>query len=186
MADISVAGDELEAAAPRPAGPLPSLAAVLAAEGERRILWAPVWFGSGIAVYFALLVEPPLWLGLAAFAAAISVAVLLWRRRAWRSAALCLALAAAGFALITETTRERAAPMLGHRIGAVALTGRVIDIDTLDRGWRIVMAPDAVPGLDQGLDRVGAHEPGPPGDHDLHHRPPAPRRGPGYPRPVPT
>jgi competence protein ComEC len=150
MADISVAGDELEAVAPRPAGPLASLTAALAAEGERRILWAPVWFGSGLALYFALLVEPPLWLGLAAFAVAAAIAILIWRRRAWRSAVLCLALLAGGFALITETTRERAAPMLDRRIGSAALTGRVIDIDTLDRGWRIVMAPDTVPGLDPG------------------------------------
>ena len=54
MADISVAGDELEAAAPRPAGPLASFTTALAAEGERRILWAPVWFGSGIALYFGI------------------------------------------------------------------------------------------------------------------------------------
>src|ERR1700722_6098568 len=68
----------------------------------------------------------------------------------WRSAALCVALAAGGFALVAAATSERAAPMLDHRIGAVGLTGRVIDIDTLDRGWRIVMAPDTVPGLDPG------------------------------------
>jgi hypothetical protein len=65
-----------------------------------------------------------------------------------RSACLCLAIAAAGFALIAETTRERAAPMLERRLGPVAVTGRVIDIDTMERGWRIIIAPDALPGLD--------------------------------------
>src|SRR4029077_18860147 len=29
----------------------------------------------------------------------------------------------------------------------VAITGSVMDIDTLDRGWRIIIAPDALPGL---------------------------------------
>ena len=150
MADISVASGELEAAARRPTGALATLGAALAAEGERRILWAPVWFGSGIALYFSLLFEPPLWLGVAAFVAALAFAALVWQRRVWRSAALCGALAAGGFALVAATTSERAAPMLDHHIGSVALTGRVVDIDTLDRGWRIVMAPDAVPGLDPG------------------------------------
>jgi hypothetical protein len=28
------------------------------------------------------------------------------------------------------------------------MTGRVIDIDTLDRGWRVIIAPDALTGLD--------------------------------------
>jgi competence protein ComEC len=75
-------------------------------------------------------------------------AIFLRRRSAWYSAALCLAIGAAGFALIGETSRERAAPMLDRRLGPIAITGRVIDIDTMDRGWRIVMAPDALPGLD--------------------------------------
>ena len=35
-----------------------------AAEGERRLLWLPVFFGAGIGVYFALTVEPPLWPGI--------------------------------------------------------------------------------------------------------------------------
>ncbi len=38
--------------------------------------------------------------------------------------------------------------MLARRLGPVAITGRVVDVDTLDRGWRIIVAPDAVPGLD--------------------------------------
>ena len=38
--------------------------------------------------------------------------------------------------------------MLDRRLGPVSFTGRVIDIDTLDRGWRIIVAPDTLPGLD--------------------------------------
>ena len=36
------------------------LAYRLAAEGERRLLWLPVFFGVGIGIYFLLKVEPPL------------------------------------------------------------------------------------------------------------------------------
>ena len=40
--------------------------------------------------------------------------------------------------------------MLQRRLGPVAVTGRVVDIDSLDRGWRVVVAPDPLPGLDPG------------------------------------
>jgi competence protein ComEC len=73
---------------------------------------------------------------------------LLRQRPVWHRIALCAAIAAAGFALIAEIVRERAAPMLDHRLGPIAITGRVIDIDTMERGWRIVVAPDPLAGLD--------------------------------------
>jgi competence protein ComEC len=49
--------------------------------------------------------------------------------------------------------------MLDRRLGPVAVTGRVIDIDTVARGWRVVIATDAVPGLDASLQprRVRIH-----------------------------
>ena len=148
MADISVAGDELEAAPSGHGGKLAGLAAALAAEAERRILWLPVFFGCGIALYFALTVEPPPWAGLAATAVAGAALAATWRRPAWRRVAWCLAFAAAGFAAIEEASREHAAPMLERRLGPVAFTGRVVDIDALGTGWRIVVAPDTLPGLD--------------------------------------
>ena len=133
---------------------VPAIGASYAAESDRRILWLPVFFGSGIALYFALTVEPPLWLGPAIAGAAWLAAWLLRRLPVWRSAALCLAIGAAGLALITATARERPAPMLDRRLGPVAFTGRVIDIDTLDRGWRIIVAPDALPGLARPSSRI--------------------------------
>ncbi len=148
MADISLGEERLEAASSRRSGPFRAIGAALAAEGDRRILWLPVLFGAGIALYFALTGEPPLWLGPVAVIAALAVAILLRRWPAGRAAALCLAVGAAGFALIGETARERAAPMLDHRLGPIALTGRVVDIDTMERGWRIIVEPDPMTGLD--------------------------------------
>ncbi len=46
------------------------LEAALAGERERWALWLPVCPGLGVALYFALAVEPPLWLGAAGVAAA--------------------------------------------------------------------------------------------------------------------
>jgi len=56
MVEISVAGEGLEAPSRR-GGPLASLAAALAGESERHVLWLPVWFGSGIAVYFGIMYQ---------------------------------------------------------------------------------------------------------------------------------
>jgi len=147
MAEISIADEGLDAP-PRRAGPFHGLAAAFAAENDRRILWLPVIFGAGIALYFALTIEPPVWLAPAIALAASSAALSARRWPAWRGAAWCLMIGAAGFALVAETARERAAPMLDRRLGPVAVTGRVIDIDTMERGWRIIVAPDPLPGLD--------------------------------------
>src|ERR1700753_929907 len=85
--------------APRP-GWLRGLGERLAAEGERRFLWLPVFFGAGIGIYFSLTFEPPLWPALAVALAGVSLAVLLRRQAGWGEAALAFALLAAGFALM--------------------------------------------------------------------------------------
>jgi len=127
--------------------PLAYLADALAAEGDRRILWLPVFFATGIALYFTPRVEPPWWLGVAATAAALIPAILFRRRPVLRNAAIALAFCGAGLAVMQQARWERGAPMLERRLGPVALTGRVIDVDLLDRGWRVIVAPDPLPGL---------------------------------------
>jgi competence protein ComEC len=144
---MTVAGEGLAAAPRRRFRPLAALAEALAAEGERRILWLPVFFGAGIALYFTLTVEPQWWLGLAATIAAIALAAALRRSPVGRGVAIVLAFVAAGFAMIQLARWEHGTPLLERRLGSVALTGRVIDIDQLNRGWRVIIAPDPLPGL---------------------------------------
>ena len=127
--------------------PLAYLGDALAAEGDRRILWLPVFFATGIALYFTPTVEPPWWLGLAATAAALVPAIVFRRRPVLRNTMLALAFCGAGLAVMQQARWERGAPMLERRLGPVALTGRVIDVDLLDRGWRVIIAPDPLPGL---------------------------------------
>jgi hypothetical protein len=55
MAEISAAGQGFEDAIRRRPNPFRALAAALAAEGERRVLWLPVLFGSGVALYFGIM-----------------------------------------------------------------------------------------------------------------------------------
>ena len=38
--------------------------------------------------------------------------------------------------------------MLQRRLGPLAVSGRVVDIDLVERGWRIVIEADPLPGLD--------------------------------------
>ena len=52
----------------------------LLAERERWLLWLPVGMGVGIALYFALSREPPLWLGAAGLALVSMVLLWLWWR----------------------------------------------------------------------------------------------------------
>jgi competence protein ComEC len=60
-----------------------------------------------------------------------------------------------------ETTREREASMLQRRLGPVMVTGRVVDVDLLEKGWRLVTAPDPLSGLGAGEQprRVRLHIP---------------------------
>ncbi len=127
-----------------------ALADRFAAEDDRRFLWLPVFFGAGIGAYFALTLEPPLWPAIAAAAAGIGLVLLLRRQAGWCEAALAFAALAAGFALMRETAWERQAPMLQRHLGPIAVTGRVVDIEQVEKGWRIVIDADPLPGLDAG------------------------------------
>ena len=150
MADLAVAGGGIGAAPGRRFRPLTAVAAALAAEGDRRVLWLAVFFGAGIACYFALTFEPPRWVGIAAILAAAAAVAALHRRVPWREAAIALAFVAAGFAVMQQARVEHGTPMLQRRLGPLALTGRVIDIDRAERGWRLILAPDPLPGLAAG------------------------------------
>ena len=148
MADAAIAGIRPGLVLAWSARLFDALSERLAVEGERRLLWLPVFFGAGIGTYFALKVEPPLWLGLAAAIAAGCLVFAVRRHPPLCEAALALAVFAVGFALIRETAWERGTPMLQRHLGPVVVTGRVIDIDAMDKGWRLIIAPDPLPGLD--------------------------------------
>ena len=105
------------------AGPelLSWLVANLLAERERWLLWLPVGLGTGIAAYFALPLEPPLWLG----AAGLLLATLLLAWSGWRLSAdafqscapglLGLVVVLLGFTVATLRTDLVDAPVLDRR-----------------------------------------------------------------------
>src|SRR5579872_5765589 len=129
MTDAVFPGGRLDAASEWRAWLFRALPDRLAAEGDRRLLWLPVYFGAGIGIYFALKFEPPLWPSIAAASAGVGLVVALRRHPGWCEAALAFTALAAGFALMCETAWERQAPMLQRHLGPISITGRVVDID---------------------------------------------------------
>jgi competence protein ComEC len=123
----------------------------LIAERGRWALWLPAFMGAGIGAYFWLTAEPPYWLapiGIACGAAACAIAA--GRFPAWLMPAAALTVAFAGFGLAQLQTWLVAAPVIQHRLGPVEIPGRLVSVDPLPEGTRIVIAPSAVARLSPG------------------------------------
>jgi competence protein ComEC len=125
----------------------------LAAERERWGLWVPVGFAFGIASYFVLDSEPWPFLGLVVAILALGTAAL--ARRSAHAAAprillvmLPIGVVAAGFAAAQLETWRNSTRMIDHPLGAVAVTGRVIDVEALVDGTRVTLMPETIEHLD--------------------------------------
>jgi competence protein ComEC len=113
----------------------------LLAERARWALWLPVALGLGIAVYFALLSEPPLASGAAALGLSL---VALWparRHPALVAPAVGFVAVSLGFSAAQLAAWSSAAPVLDRRLGPVAVEGRVIEVDLLPEGRRLLVEP---------------------------------------------
>ena len=142
-----------------PATPKPSpwarlriwLSEQVAAQTLRWRLWAPVAFGGGCAVYFALKTEPPLW-PLVLLAVVIGVGWRIVRRLGWaRTATLPLMLAAfftLGLAVAKLRTEAVTAPIAPAMEEPTVIEGWVVDVDSPGAaGPRVVLAPVRIRGL---------------------------------------
>jgi competence protein ComEC len=128
--------------------PVRWLGACFAAERERWILWAPVGIGLGVVGYFALPEEPPGWIGAVAASLLVLLSVLLRRRDGALLVCLALLTPALGFAAAQVRTSLVAAPMLVREVGPVPVTGRVVAIDKLEKGGRVVLTDLSIPRVD--------------------------------------
>jgi competence protein ComEC len=134
----------------------PSLVAWLAghllAERERWFLWLPVALGAGIAAYFALPVEPPVWLGATGLLLASVVLAWLWWRLpsdAFQGCApglLGLLVLLLGFAAATLRTQLVDAPVLERR-QAYELEATVLLVEDRTRGQRLLLGEPRIEGL---------------------------------------
>jgi competence protein ComEC len=118
------------------------------AERERWALWIPALLGGGIGLYFMLTVEPAGWVGPVAIVIAALLVLIVRRHAVLFLPAIALLIAAIGFADAQLQTWLVAAPVLERQIGPVRIEGRVVEIDPLPEGYRIVVAPRSVERLD--------------------------------------
>ena len=138
-------------ALPSPAATLRALGEEAVAQRERVLLWAPVAFGIGAAVYLGLKEEPslpPVMIGVG-LAAGLAFALWLWGRAFWVTALVGLAaLAGIGFVAAKMHSDAMAAPIAPARPGLAHIEGWVVDIDTPSpRGERLLIAPVRIAGL---------------------------------------
>src|SRR5665213_958377 len=137
---------------------LPSLAQIaaglgreVAGQADRALLWTPVAFGIGSASYLALKSEPPLWMVTLAAAICCPVALAargLSRRRGVIVLAGLAAVASLGLFTAKLHSDQIAAPIAPANLGAPAVEGWVVDIETpSERGERLLIAPTWVSGL---------------------------------------
>jgi competence protein ComEC len=111
----------------------------LDAERGRWMLWLPVALGLGIAIYFELPSEPPMWLGPGLATAAIVVLFLAPSGGHARALGVGLLAAAFGFGLATWRTAELAAPTLSRPLFSINVEGRIADIQRLPESVRVVL-----------------------------------------------
>jgi competence protein ComEC len=123
---------------------LAPLVARLLAERERWALWFPVLMGIGIGIYFWLPSEPPFWIGASALALGVAALVGAWRARHDLTLAGAVLALALGFAAAQFQAWIVAAPVLQHRLGPVEVTGRLVAIEPLPDGARLVIAPTII------------------------------------------
>lgn len=133
---------------------LPGAEPLLEREGDRLFLWVPVAFGSGIALYFALLREPSL-IAIAVLVALLALAVRqfgLWSM----GGRLVLAGLLIALGAMTATLRSEwvAAPVIHERLVGAQVRGRVVGIDPREDGdVRLRVQPVSIRHYDGDLDR---------------------------------
>ncbi len=143
-----------------------ALASLLVTERERWALWLPVLIGAGVAVYFALPVEPAWRWGMAAVALSFAAVWLSRLHAVLRLLAIALCAVALGFAAAQLRTALVAAPILESRLGPVAVTGTVLRVEERVTDRRLVLGdltidrlkPDETPARIRLTHRAGGPE----------------------------
>ena len=113
---------------------LSALLEQLNAERDRWPLWIPVFLGAGVALYYGLAVEPPLWVGPVSLSLCFIFGFFSRFRLAWA----LIALAALGFSVASLRTWQVEAPVLERNAGAVMVDGTVAQVELMpEAGQRV-------------------------------------------------
>jgi competence protein ComEC len=120
------------------------LARCASSDRSRLVLWLPVAFGSGIALYFALPREPSSLLALSLGVSGILLAIAAVIGNPSPAAKALLAGLAAlliGFGIAKHRADSVAAPVLTHRLGLSVIEGRVENVEMHGKGIRLIITP---------------------------------------------
>ena len=101
--------------------------------------WLAVALGLGIAVYFVLPVEPPLWLGACLTAGGLVLAIAFRRKPLILIAAAAFVAAALGLSVAQVRTWTVAAPQLQDPIRFAHVTGRLAGIEPFPNAIRVIL-----------------------------------------------
>jgi len=112
-----------------------------AAERDRWLLWIPALLGLGIGAYFSLRFEPSLWASIVPAGIAAAGVALTARRAALFALSSAVFATLLGFGAAKLATELSAAPVLERRVGPLMVEARVLEVDLLPEGARIVAAP---------------------------------------------
>jgi competence protein ComEC len=123
------------------------LAAPFLLESERWLLWFPVFLAVGIAGYFSLPMEPPLWSGVAALGLLGSCAIISWNRPYAVLALLFVSAPVLGFTAAQWRTEFVAAPVLAGTEQWADVTGQVLDAEIDPPGARVTLDHVTIAGL---------------------------------------
>jgi competence protein ComEC len=104
------------------------------------VLWLPVGIGVGVALYFALPIEPDGVATTVIVASGLTLAAVFWRRPKGRLMAIIGLSVIAGFAAADTRTAIVAGPVLAKRTGPLALTATVVRTEQRTRGGRLTLA----------------------------------------------
>ncbi len=116
------------------------------AEQGRFFLLLPVAMGAAILIYFALPMEPPLWLGGVFVAISGTALAAGWRHPYWRFAAFLVLAASLGFAR-AEWRTATMPPLVSVPDGVSSLSGFVARVEPLPDGARVLLR---APRIDYG------------------------------------
>ena len=118
-------------------------------EQSRFVLWTPVALAAGIAFYFSLSFEPPLWSGIAGLFASL---VVLFLSKARSAPVVTLVLVAVtlgclGFSAAQWRTTLINAPVLDHDRGPTSVEGRIVTLEFRAKGLRVTLDKPRIGGL---------------------------------------
>ncbi|HZH27052.1 MAG TPA: ComEC/Rec2 family competence protein [Azospirillaceae bacterium] len=135
-------------ASERPTVPLArAVGNTVQAERERLALWLPVLMASGVVAHFAIASQPHPAIGIVAFCAA-ALGWLVVRRAFLLSLVAAAVLAVTGGYLSAQIrTALVSAPVLEKPVGSAAVAGRVLAVDRMPGGPRVLLGEVRVEGL---------------------------------------